>query len=198
MTCERDADWRLMRAQICRAWGITPIIEQAIKDLEPVANHGGPMAAKAIRGLTSLISGGPTSPKPSWDDAPDWAEWLAQDSDGRWVWYGLKPGRMDINGTGRWFSVRQDTKRADIHGFHNPNWRDTDEESRYHYAVDGDSPKGDLERRPLPPCECGGEAWVYDDNPGHCVECKECFTMVMRPTESKARRAWRKLMGGER
>jgi hypothetical protein len=25
--------------------------------------------------------------KPSWDDAPEWAEWLAQDEDGDWWWY---------------------------------------------------------------------------------------------------------------
>lgn len=31
------------------------------------------------------------SNKPSWDDAPDWANWLAQDSDGRWAWYKEQP-----------------------------------------------------------------------------------------------------------
>src|SRR6056297_3729034 len=25
--------------------------------------------------------------KPSWDDAPDWANWLAQDDEGQWFWY---------------------------------------------------------------------------------------------------------------
>lgn len=29
--------------------------------------------------------------KPSWDDAPEWANWLAMDGDGRWVWYDNKP-----------------------------------------------------------------------------------------------------------
>lgn len=28
---------------------------------------------------------------PSWDDSPKWANWLAQDEDGRWGWYSLKP-----------------------------------------------------------------------------------------------------------
>ena len=41
--------------------------------------------------------------KPSWHDAPDWAEWLAQDSNGCWWWYDKKPepaGSMflDFNG----------------------------------------------------------------------------------------------------
>lgn len=25
--------------------------------------------------------------KPSWDDAPEWAQWLAQDANGQWYWY---------------------------------------------------------------------------------------------------------------
>jgi len=29
--------------------------------------------------------------KPSWDDAPPWAAYLAQDSDGEWFWYSEKP-----------------------------------------------------------------------------------------------------------
>lgn len=29
--------------------------------------------------------------KPSWDDAPERAEWLAQDGDGEWFWYLSKP-----------------------------------------------------------------------------------------------------------
>lgn len=29
--------------------------------------------------------------KPSWNEAPEWANWLAQDNDGQWVWYKTKP-----------------------------------------------------------------------------------------------------------
>lgn len=32
--------------------------------------------------------------KPSWDDAPEWAQWLAMDDSGAWFWYEEKP---------RWF-----------------------------------------------------------------------------------------------
>lgn len=29
--------------------------------------------------------------KPEWKDAPDWANWMAQDMDGEWWWYEMKP-----------------------------------------------------------------------------------------------------------
>jgi len=29
--------------------------------------------------------------KPNWDDAPDWANWLAQDEDGEWYWFEHRP-----------------------------------------------------------------------------------------------------------
>lgn len=29
--------------------------------------------------------------KPNWKDAPEWAQYLAQDSDGSWYWYEQKP-----------------------------------------------------------------------------------------------------------
>ena len=29
--------------------------------------------------------------KPSWDDAPEWARYLAQDDDGWWYWFDEKP-----------------------------------------------------------------------------------------------------------
>lgn len=32
--------------------------------------------------------------KPSWDDAPEGAQWLAQDSNGDWYWYKTKPARI--------------------------------------------------------------------------------------------------------
>ncbi len=29
--------------------------------------------------------------KPNWDDAPEWANWAAQDENGSWFWYENKP-----------------------------------------------------------------------------------------------------------
>jgi len=31
--------------------------------------------------------------KPLWKDAPTWAMWLAQDKDGEWGWWNLKPDK---------------------------------------------------------------------------------------------------------
>jgi hypothetical protein len=29
--------------------------------------------------------------KPSWNDAPEWANWLAMDDNGNWYWYSAEP-----------------------------------------------------------------------------------------------------------
>lgn len=29
--------------------------------------------------------------KPDWKDSPEWAQWLAQDSNGKWFWYEREP-----------------------------------------------------------------------------------------------------------
>ncbi len=33
--------------------------------------------------------------KPAWSEAPEWAEWQAQDEDGHWHWYDAKPDAFD-------------------------------------------------------------------------------------------------------
>jgi len=32
--------------------------------------------------------------KPSWDDAPSWAKWLAMDEGGEWYWYEFEPKKF--------------------------------------------------------------------------------------------------------
>lgn len=32
--------------------------------------------------------------KPIWDDAPEWANYLAMDSNGRWCWYENEPSKI--------------------------------------------------------------------------------------------------------
>lgn len=31
---------------------------------------------------------------PHWNDAPEWAQWLAQNEDGNWYWYEFEPGAI--------------------------------------------------------------------------------------------------------
>lgn len=57
---------------------------------------------------------------PSWDDAPEWAQWLAQDCDGEWFWYGGKPQCDDEI----WFGGGNACDFA-VTGEKNPNWRNT-------------------------------------------------------------------------
>ena len=33
----------------------------------------------------------PVVDAPSWDDAPEWANWLAMDENGDWYWYEYEP-----------------------------------------------------------------------------------------------------------
>lgn len=67
--------------------------------------------------------------KPSWENAPEWAKWLAQDADGEWCWFRHKPLKEsepaiwnnDIN-----LSVKDETQwRRAGESKPNENWRRT-------------------------------------------------------------------------
>lgn len=50
--------------------------------------------------------------KPSWKDAPAWANWLAMDQDGRWFWYEKCPLRDDY----RFFIDEEDRGQCNMAG----------------------------------------------------------------------------------
>ena len=54
--------------------------------------------------------------KPSWDDAPEWANWLAMDSDGSWYWFQNKP----YEGNVVWHSEAGHVEPVNV-----PDWKDT-------------------------------------------------------------------------
>lgn len=58
--------------------------------------------------------------KPNWADAPEWANWLAQDEDGVWFFHEVKPNQ-DIDGF--YSNTMQDTpkEKGEVIG----NWQDT-------------------------------------------------------------------------
>lgn len=77
--------------------------------------------------------------KPDWKDAPEWARYLAVDSDGDWYWYNLQPR----TGENRWFfsSPNGLLKLAYLEESH--GWRDSLEE-----RPRGHGWKESLEERP--------------------------------------------------
>ncbi len=60
--------------------------------------------------------------KPSWDDAPEWAKWLAMDANGIWYWHALEPKAMYE--TDDFWSSNGAFQQA---GFTQNNWKDTSE-----------------------------------------------------------------------
>lgn len=59
-------------------------------------------------------------PVPSWDDAPDWANWVAQNAGGCWYWKEYCPHIVGNN----WMPTRGRNEHA-LCGTKNPNWKDT-------------------------------------------------------------------------
>jgi len=56
---------------------------------------------------------------PHWSEAPDWAQWRCQDSDGEWIWYEFAP----ISAAEVWrLGVVGRFQNAGL-GEPNPDWR---------------------------------------------------------------------------
>lgn len=53
--------------------------------------------------------------KPSWDDAPEWANWLAMDGDGEWIWYKDEPYWEGIDA--QWHVDTDDTPLTESAGY---------------------------------------------------------------------------------
>lgn len=123
----------------------------------------------------------PPPEPPPWDDAPDWARWLAQSKRGPWYWWEFEPRDID----NEWAVIRgMYTFIRD--GTPNPNWRDT------------------LQERPEPepefPCKCGGTAvHVLDgDGYGHSFQCRNCCARTMwHKHKGAAASMWRVRFGPE-
>lgn len=67
--------------------------------------------------------------KPEWSEAPEWANWLAQDLNGSWYWYASRPSEgvthwraADVTGQSLVPSV------ARYKGNDEPEWKETLEE----------------------------------------------------------------------
>ncbi len=53
--------------------------------------------------------------KPSWDDAPEWAEWLAMDSDGGWYFHEVEPFWDQADGC--WYGREVEETEIELGGY---------------------------------------------------------------------------------
>lgn len=58
--------------------------------------------------------------KPNWNDAPEWAQWLAQDFNGDWCWYEEMP--MSDDKIEKWLSLGKTWQK--LYSY-NSNWKQT-------------------------------------------------------------------------
>lgn len=104
--------------------------------------------------------------KPSWKDAPEWAEWMAQDPCGEWWFYDVKP----CGDGGEWDSaVHSDRETVASDGFVLGSWRDTlekrPEEFQPFTSIEDNQEKamkqdnGWHERGELPPVGIAVQLW---------------------------------------
>lgn len=56
--------------------------------------------------------------KPDWNDAPEWAQWLAMDENGDWYWFEHKPFSNDY----QWLRDKGFFRKASIN---TPKWDET-------------------------------------------------------------------------
>lgn len=64
--------------------------------------------------------------KPSWDDSPEWAKFLAMDADGNWCWFEVEPEYYDYEQ--RWilpFDAEEDTRFEEVVSIEKRNARGT-------------------------------------------------------------------------
>lgn len=57
---------------------------------------------------------------PHWVDAPEWAQWLAQDEDGQWHWFQDKPEAMAC---GEWLTLTGGDYKKSEWARTTPNYR---------------------------------------------------------------------------
>lgn len=58
--------------------------------------------------------------KPNWNDAPSWAQYLAQNENGRWFWYDIRPSASLFRG--QWIDNGYKMTSADSYPV---DWRTT-------------------------------------------------------------------------
>lgn len=133
MSNETDLDWLARNVHVWPAGDHQPwcyvymthggVMKAAGNFLDAVANPAMITINKWLARRAELQN------KPSWDDAPEWGEWLAQDEDGEWKWLAGLPGKY-VDG---WTAVKI---KVCCKGIALGDWRDTLEKRPEQTIVD--------------------------------------------------------------
>lgn len=128
--------------------------------------------------------------KPDWEDAPDWAEWLAQDKDGEWYWYEQKPSRCETYWKQVYYSTRfmlagqQPTQDLD------QDWADSLERRPQ------PEPEPEQEPLPCPFCGSGNVAALPPQNGQRSrTQCLSCLAVIYADSKQESVRLWNRRAG---
>lgn len=108
--------------------------------------------------------------KPSWDEAPEWAEWLAQDSNGEYWWFRKEPGKKNGEWGGSDGTVMF-ASQGKVPAGH--DWRETLEKRPVTTSLGAQTEtRHDCQR-------CGGEYWTPPHDKCPCQEPSSYLEMKL-------------------
>ncbi|MGL4757550.1 MAG: hypothetical protein ACRCXB_34785 [Aeromonadaceae bacterium] len=90
MSNETDLDWLARNVHVWKSGYDLAVVQRGIEEIYvtwPSACSSGITKKEWLSRRAELQN------KPSWEDAPEWGEWLAQDEDGEWKWLAGLPGK---------------------------------------------------------------------------------------------------------
>ena len=118
---------------------------------------------------------------PSWDDAPEYAEWRGQNLNGAWYWYHSRPEQSafscyETTPLVRWKPGMYGWSHYALCGTHNPNWRDTLQQRPKPEPLCPVCGKPQSEHRDGLFCcpFCAGEWRRYDEGAFLSAHCRGC------------------------
>ena len=91
MSNETDLDWLARNVHVWPADAEFVRIHTNGNEAVFVTKSGAACGGRVFTQSQWLTRRAELQNKPSWDDAPEWAELLAQDDSGEWYWYASKP-----------------------------------------------------------------------------------------------------------
>ena len=174
MSNETDLDWLARNVHVWKSGYDLAVVQRGIEEIYvtwPSACSSGITKKEWLARRAELQN------KPSWNDAPEWANWLAQDEDGEWWFFSAKPKVQSVSFDEQCSGIRADyAKKGETIG----DWRDTlenrPEEFQPFTSIEDNQEKamkqdnGWHERGELPPVGVACEAYI--DYPPQWVEAE--------------------------